>query len=187
MQRLCCHWATLLCRGSFHQNTRGSFNWCVKGADGKWPLETQETEGFECVTTWAVQCDNCRLPTVPLITVDSAAETLDPIQTNDAFDRDTSGTAAAGTSHWFWVLSPSGGLKYNPHSDLYSPKNTSRGEDTDISTAAQLVDDCRMEQSVLKTDEVFVEMWDEAETDASKVFVYRRERRRRKLLKRPED
>ncbi|CAK6967494.1 Hypothetical predicted protein [Scomber scombrus] len=72
-------------------------------------------------------------------------------------------------------------FKYSTHA------HSRRGEDTDISTAAQLVDDCRMELSVLKTDEVFVEMWDEAETDASKVFVYRRERRRRKLLKRPED
>ena len=92
---------------------------------------------------------------------------MDQIQTSDAFHPDTSGTAMA--------LRKAMDLKFCLHLVALSriltvisiPSKHPQGKGMDISTAAPL----EKELSLLRIDEVFLEMWDKAETVASKINV----------------
>ncbi|CAM4275719.1 unnamed protein product [Leuciscus chuanchicus] len=135
-------------------------------------------------TRWASRIDNCR---ALLITIDSVVETLDRIQTSVAFDRDTSGTAMAlrraiDFEFCFHLVALSRILSVTGTLSKYL-----QDEDMDICTAIDLVNDCKMELSVLRGDEVFNEMWNEAEMVASKIDVEWVERRQRKVSRRLDD
>ncbi len=104
------------------------------------------------VTRWAARIVNCK---ILLITTDSMVETLEQIQSSDAFDREASGTAMA--------LKKAIDFDFCPHLVALSRILTVTGvlskylqsEDMDISTAAHLVDDCKTELSVLRSSPSF--------------------------------
>lgn len=96
------------------------------------------------VTRWAEWIDKCR---VILIAMDFGVEKLDRIQTSDAFDRDTSGTVKA--------LRKAIDFEFCLHLVTLNRVITvtsiiskyPQGADMDISTALQILDNCKTELS----------------------------------------
>ncbi|KAL7395267.1 hypothetical protein ABVT39_013459, partial [Epinephelus coioides] len=131
-------------------------------------------------TRWAARIDNCR---VLLMTLGSVVKTLNRIQTSPEFDRETAGTALAlrkATDFEFCFKLVAMNAILNLTGVLSKYLQT---VDLDINAAAHLVEDCKSELSVLRTNDAFDKLWNDAGEVASKIEVEFEEKRFRKVSK----